>query len=81
MSALHEFLKFFLSVIKEGGYVEEQGFSTDAIGLFYKYVGKGSYIMGIAFWFIKINEQKFPETKCYISLGDLDQYLVYHCSD
>ena len=40
-------------LVQEKGYVEEQVFDTES-GLFYKDVGKRTYIMEMAFWFTKI---------------------------
>ncbi|XP_062966172.1 tigger transposable element-derived protein 1 [Cynocephalus volans] len=43
-----EFKKYLLSVIQEKGYVEEQVFNADETGLFYKDVGKRTYITQMA---------------------------------
>lgn len=42
--AAEEFKKYFLSVIQDKGYVEEQVFNAGETGLFYKDVGKRTYI-------------------------------------
>lgn len=42
--ASKQFLKYLLSVIQEKGYAEEQIFSADDVGLFYKKVGRQTYI-------------------------------------
>ncbi|XP_005608612.2 tigger transposable element-derived protein 1 [Equus przewalskii] len=46
--AAQEFKKHLLSVIEEKGYVEEQVFTADETGLFYKDVGKRTYITQMA---------------------------------
>lgn len=46
--AADEFKKYLLSVIREKGYVEEQVFNADETGLFYKNVGKRTYVMQTA---------------------------------
>ncbi|XP_008562678.1 PREDICTED: tigger transposable element-derived protein 1-like [Galeopterus variegatus] len=46
--AAEEFKKYLLSIIHEKGYVEEQVFNADETGLFYKNVGKRTYVMQMA---------------------------------
>ncbi|XP_007083430.1 tigger transposable element-derived protein 1-like [Panthera tigris] len=46
--AAEEFKKHLLSVIQDKGYVEEQVFNADETGLFYKDVGKRTYITQMA---------------------------------
>lgn len=43
-----EFQKYLLSVTKEKGYVEEQVFNAADTGVFYKDIGKQTYIMQMA---------------------------------
>nr|XP_031322192.1 tigger transposable element-derived protein 1-like [Camelus dromedarius] len=46
--AAEEFKKYLLSIIHEKGYTEEQVFNADETGLFYKNVGKRTYVMQMA---------------------------------
>ncbi|XP_047724566.1 tigger transposable element-derived protein 1-like [Prionailurus viverrinus] len=46
--AAEEFKKYLLSIIHEKGYMEEQVFNADETGLFYKNVGRRTYIMQMA---------------------------------
>ncbi|XP_057566797.1 tigger transposable element-derived protein 1 [Hippopotamus amphibius kiboko] len=46
--AAEEFKKYLLSVIQEKGYVKEQVFNANETGLFYKDVGKRTYITQMA---------------------------------
>ncbi|XP_046519737.1 tigger transposable element-derived protein 1-like [Equus quagga] len=46
--AAEEFKKYLLSIIHEKGYMEEQVFNADETGLFYKNVGKRTYVMRMA---------------------------------
>lgn len=46
--AAEEFKKYLLSIIHEKGYMEEQVFNADETGLFYKNVGKRTYVMQMA---------------------------------
>lgn len=46
--AAEEFKKYLLSVIREKGYVEEQVFNADETDLFYKNIGKRTYVMQTA---------------------------------
>uniref|UniRef100_A0A8C0PPK2 HTH CENPB-type domain-containing protein n=1 Tax=Canis lupus familiaris TaxID=9615 RepID=A0A8C0PPK2_CANLF len=46
--AAEEFKKYLLSIVHEKGYMEEQVFNADETGLFYKNVGRQTYIMQMA---------------------------------
>ncbi|XP_015351785.1 tigger transposable element-derived protein 1 [Marmota marmota marmota] len=48
LKAAEEFKKYLLSVIQEKGYVEEKVFNASETGLFYKDVGKGTYVTQMA---------------------------------
>ncbi|XP_004451066.1 tigger transposable element-derived protein 1 [Dasypus novemcinctus] len=46
--AMEEFKKYLVSIIQEKGYVEEQVFNADETSLFYKDVGKRTYVTQMA---------------------------------
>lgn len=46
--AAEEFKRHLLSIIREKGYMEEEVFNADETGLFYKNIGKQTYIMEMA---------------------------------
>lgn len=51
---MEEFLKYLLSITQDKGYMKKQIFNTSGTELFYKDIGKWTYIMQTTFWLMKM---------------------------